>query len=513
VVLPVLLSVEHVRSSLQPNSTEADAISQSNLRRRNGLECSRTSSCSSSIRTSFPRSSRLQSQQLVSTSGYYLSIYFSDKSLIGAFLSLFLARDGGPRGGAIQLPEKPFDLPETIVEEDEDVTAPPTPTPEARSPGAVGSLSRRLGKKFSGYFSSKGAGGAAISPGSPAPSSVPLGIPGPRGRASSAGAGSAYGYTSISRARLASINAASIHRGGLAASLARRRASIAAADAAAMGVQPGTSVGASVGRPSFAGSTADLTFAQRLLLANENAVTNIADLWVASAMNVDNEEVFESDVEDEEDLADASFDTEPTGSGFTATTTNAGGSSFLSPGESSTRRQSPSRPRGLSTRRGSASTARATSAIRLGPEDMAARRMSAAIPAIFQNAGLRTPPALLDTPQMQPLSLLPDTTAAAPEGHGEEMPTIFESRPVSIVRPPEAAAGADEPIVEEKLWAQLPIAIIVQYGLIALHTTTHDQVFLSYLVSPFEAGGLNLNPGHFAQLSTWCARGPQEVGG
>jgi len=41
--------------------------------------------------------------------------------------------------------------------------------------------------------------------------------------------------------------------------------------------------------PPTEGGGGDLNFAQRLLLANENAVTNIADLWVASAMNVDNE--------------------------------------------------------------------------------------------------------------------------------------------------------------------------------------------------------------------------------
>ena len=44
----------------------------------------------------------------------------------------------------------------------------------------------------------------------------------------------------------------------------------------------------------------ELNFAQCLLLANENAVTNIADLWVAAAMNVDNEDPFESDSETEQ---------------------------------------------------------------------------------------------------------------------------------------------------------------------------------------------------------------------
>jgi len=48
--------------------------------------------------------------------------------------------------------------------------------------------------------------------------------------------------------------------------------------------------------------------------------------------------------------------------------------------------------------------------------------------------------------------------------------------------------------------SQLPMMIIFQYGLLALHNTTHDQIFLSYLVSEFKDGGLGLDPGHFAQL-------------
>ncbi|KAL0570734.1 hypothetical protein V5O48_011225 [Marasmius crinis-equi] len=48
--------------------------------------------------------------------------------------------------------------------------------------------------------------------------------------------------------------------------------------------------------------------------------------------------------------------------------------------------------------------------------------------------------------------------------------------------------------------AKLPMALIVQYGLLALHTTTHDQIFLSYFVSPYEEGGVGLGAGDFAQL-------------
>ncbi|KAH9911006.1 uncharacterized protein B0H18DRAFT_835853, partial [Fomitopsis serialis] len=49
---------------------------------------------------------------------------------------------------------------------------------------------------------------------------------------------------------------------------------------------------------------------------------------------------------------------------------------------------------------------------------------------------------------------------------------------------------------EPSLMSLLPVAIIIQYGLLALHSTTHDQVFYLYL----PLGGLNLNAGHFSQL-------------
>ncbi|KAL0957701.1 hypothetical protein HGRIS_001481 [Hohenbuehelia grisea] len=43
----------------------------------------------------------------------------------------------------------------------------------------------------------------------------------------------------------------------------------------------------------------EMDFAQRLLMAKENVVMNIADLWVVAAMNVDNEDPFVSDDEEE----------------------------------------------------------------------------------------------------------------------------------------------------------------------------------------------------------------------
>ncbi|KAL0564812.1 hypothetical protein V5O48_017223 [Marasmius crinis-equi] len=85
---------------------------------------------------------------------------------------------------------------------------------------------------------------------------------------------------------------------------------------------------------------------------------------------------------------------------------------------------------------------------------------------------------------------------------------IIESRRVSNFYPPVSEPAEDvEPVIEEIIEEEesapsmdIPVLVIMQYGLLALHSTTHDQVFMSYLVTPFEGGGLNLNAGHFAQL-------------
>ncbi|KAI0030639.1 major facilitator superfamily domain-containing protein [Vararia minispora EC-137] len=47
----------------------------------------------------------------------------------------------------------------------------------------------------------------------------------------------------------------------------------------------------------------------------------------------------------------------------------------------------------------------------------------------------------------------------------------------------------------------LPWMILAQYGLLALHTVTHDMIFMSFLVSDYEHGGLNLTAANFSQLT------------
>jgi len=79
-----------------------------------------------------------------------------------------------------------------------------------------------------------------------------------------------------------------------------------------------------------------------------------------------------------------------------------------------------------------------------------------------------------------------------------EEPDILPTR-----APLEAIPETDQPSPHAKapsLYSQLPIIFIVHYGLLALHNTTHDQIFYLYLVSEYPSGGLNLDPGHFGQL-------------
>lgn len=236
----------------------------------------------------------------------------------------------------------------------------------------------------------------------------------------------------------------------------------------------------------------DLNFAQRLLMANENAVTNIADLWVAAAMNVDNEDPFESDTEQDAEGGDTIDDYDSaldedhnsirgrqtsrdrlTGSSVMGSSATVPfGRSSLSP---SRRQQTPRRPsHGRPVHQGRLSFSQ--------PLDTRSttRRFSSSVPSIFAHPGVKTPSAVLDAQQL----LLSRTTE---EAVGEPLAPIIESRRVSQVGSEvqydssvDVEANAEK---QPSLASQLPILVIVQYGLLALHTNMHDQIFMSYLVS------------------------------
>ncbi|KAG6841094.1 hypothetical protein C0991_001901 [Blastosporella zonata] len=396
-------------------------------------------------------------------------------TFIGSILSCFLGRDGGPREGAIRLGPEKIDAHPPIPEEE---SVPPSPTYDTRErPSFVGNLRKRVSQKLSGYFTQRVHDAHRTTPmESPTPTSaVPLSIPGTRlertrtfSRTSRAD-GSAYGYTGGYRNRLSSnATAFGARHGSMASTLRRRRGS------------------------NVDSETPDLNFAQRLLMANENAVTNIADLWVAAAMNVDNEDPFESDSEAEEDFGEV---IEEEGEGDDA----VDGSSTPAPRRGSHR---PSNATSILPQNAFSSSLRPSvshpNTLRHPSISFSqppygtptSRRYSTVAPSIFAHPGVKTPSAVLDAQQLLARS---DADALS---SGDVLDSISEARRPAV-EDPDVESLAEKP---PSLTSQLPILIIVQYGLLALHTTTHDQVFMSYLVSDYDSGGLNLNAGHFAQL-------------
>lgn len=397
----------------------------------------------------------------------------------GAFLSLFLAPDCGPREGAIQLP------PEKLTDIPEEESRPPTPhfdNTEERS-GTFGSIRSKL----SGFLGKRPAE-PLEAPQEHVQPPVPLTETPSRAAMQRAASrisrvsGSAYGYSGSSyRNRIVSPGTMASRRGSVAASLRRRRESN------------------HDGTPSSMGTGADLNFAQRLLMANENAVTNIADLWVAAAINADNEDLYEaSDAEfdgdlyaDDDDAVEEELDDEvfagpstPRHNRFSRrhSAQQAHPSSFShrqSPSSfrgpllrSPPRRQSFTPHRVSDLRRESLSSAQGTSS---DVDELPMRRASTHVPSIFAHVGVRTPPAVLEAQQ---LLAQVDVEAAYTGGTGPDtLAPVPESRLPS--RTPSPAPSVREP----SLMSMLPIAIILQYGWLALHSTTHDQVFYLYLVS------------------------------
>ncbi|GBE81176.1 major facilitator superfamily MFS-1 [Sparassis crispa] len=246
------------------------------------------------------------------------------------------------------------------------------------------------------------------------------------------------------------------------------------------------------------------SFTHRLVMANENAVNNLADLWVAAAMSVDGEDAFESQSEVDTDTDDDEDDEGPEEL-VQIVGGNGGDVSGTIPSVPANRSNRFYRTRSLPVSnpqmkqmydgryprtRGSLSRSksrfpairRRSSTYSLLPSatDLASRRLPGAA-SIFAHAGVRPPPAVLEVQQPLP----PMDEPLAP------LPPILESQRVENV--------AEEP-KEPSLLSQLPVLVIIQYGLLALHTTTHDQVFYLYLVSKYPLGGLNLDAGHFSQL-------------
>lgn len=368
---------------------------------------------------------------------------------IGSILSLFLGRNGGPREGGIRLPpEKPENQQPPIPEEGETTN---DPFEDEQPTGLFATLKRRVSRSFSIYT---GSSSPIIRPTdiSTSPSVPLISSPLMNRQGLSRANGSAYGYGGNQRRRLAN-------------TVTPRRSM-------ASTLRSGRSTYFDGHQSSYEGS--ELNFTQRLLIANEHAVTNIADLWVAAAMNVDNEEQYDLDEEQagldgEEDVDGQDIFGAVRGRTDSRSIDGATISSQLGP-----RSSMAMFPSARSVPRRSVSRTSAFGSSMLGGAHLS-RRSSTTGPSIFAHAGVRMPPAVLDAQlrEAEPSDAL--------------TPILERRRSVNAINETEAGTADEVGEKPPSLASQLPILVIVQYGLLALHSTTHDQVFLSYLVSLVES--------------------------
>lgn len=414
--------------------------------------------------------------------------------LIGAFLCLFLNYDGGQREGTIRLPtEKDVGAAATglggvvkrtfafmaacilrrkrpaieLTTEDDDEAA------DAAEAGESGLAPLSDGPRGPGYrrASRRSSAWSAARP--------------PSSAAHRVGAGSAYGYD------------------------ARRRTSRA---------RGGSPTRSHLGTEYEDINPSDFTFPERLLLANEANVFNISDLWVAAAtQNEDNYSVahFEdADDEDEGEEADESrieYD-DTTEASYFPQSANPSVENLKERAARPLSRQAditqPSQSGGSPMRPPTSvlsPTSRRVSAG--GVRRRRASTASSAMPAIFANTGLEPPSHNLLSPGPR------DTSSPLPGGGPSPfspMKTIPERQSASASASVATLPHLDNShVADEKppsIYAQMPLALIAQYALLAMHASTCDQVFMSFLVTPVPSGGLGLKAAHYALLVAMMVR-------
>ncbi|WWC72073.1 uncharacterized protein I206_106033 [Kwoniella pini CBS 10737] len=391
----------------------------------------------------------------------------------GAILACFLSWDGGVRGGSRIALNVEKDEPLAGASPSADRTA--SPAPSSRTAIRVPSISYKRN--------------AALSPGETEAASYGAGYPAlsatPHGRRDSrASLGTAYGYGGI-RSKHPTLAAR-------AALEAARRASAAIPRLEDDEEEPEEDTRAH----------GALGLAQKLLLANEENTFNINDLWVSAAVAqdtavFDDEDETEGELTEEENaIEDETPQPSPGLSPGSAMDDPRGSLGFRKPSGRTTRIVS-----------GASSIYKPFGGHRLSVSH-GGRRFSTSsghMPAIFSNTGVRTPPAVTAayegespaTESQDPFFPQPTTRPGQPAGG---LAVISEGAATTSAL---ATTPGGTQVVSEKQpssFSLLPFLMIMQYGLVALHGTIHDQVFLSFLVTPYRSGGLGLNPAHFSFL-------------
>lgn len=251
--------------------------------------------------------------------------------------------------------------------------------------------------------------------------------------------------------------------------------------------------------------TSDPYTEPKVIIANEENTFNLNELWVSAATAAEDSAVFEDEDDEDEDQAEDD---------------SQAGSRLATPSRSNFAGASPYRDRSPlldipepdhtpKPRLGGLSEAGLNNRLssNLQRVSVSSRRFSTVsrhLPAIYSNTGLQTPPAIAAAYESDYLDSQGDGPShaggmsAIHEGHTAEPSAASETGTIRL------RTETDEPEITpsagESNFRALPKLIILQYGLLAFHDTVHGQVFMTFLVSEYRAGGLGLFPSSFSLL-------------
>ncbi|GAA5942487.1 hypothetical protein JCM10213_004789 [Rhodosporidiobolus nylandii] len=411
-------------------------------------------------------------------------------TLFGGFLSLFLDRDGGQRAGGIRLPS----------EKDVEVAASSFSKAKDWLLTSLARLYSRLSGRPPIQLGSADMGNVSLHPSHAHIPPLPSPAPSPsvtdalsernplsdrRTSTSTKQYGSAYGYSRPSQSTSAGegLRIPSMRRRGL------RSFSIATSNR----YDPENDVPHS--------------FAERLLLANNQAVFTLSDVFIAKAAADDNFSAFEAEGsiierdDDEEsriegtDLDGANSEYGDVGFGTAPPSMDDLRGEALRQDLEAARPTSPTfsgapRPPQLTspTRERVVSYAPSLARLRRGSAS-SARPFS-----IYSNTGLA--PETIASSANQLSSAFTAAPSARPDESGfARMAAIPETRAPSVIE-----QGKEEVEGGAGLIWQLPLAMIFQYFCVGLHGTACDQVFGTFVVTKVSSGGLGLTAQHYSVL-------------
>ncbi|PWN40665.1 hypothetical protein IE81DRAFT_293033 [Ceraceosorus guamensis] len=468
----------------------------------------------------------------------------------GAFLTLFIGPDGGPREGQIRLEKS---------QEDGDASIVASPGPAHSNIRASGSWGRAAGQRISGYFGNARPGQTDVSLSrtkTSDSSALPRtftqqvddetgGPPSPPVDADEEDeandtmlthddGASGFDRRSVSGPHVRRLSRTTARQRGLGGGSAygydrrfSRNSTHTSATAAPLGQPtlrprgPGSISTVNQYAPDFEEIGAPprpLTWAQRFLLANDDAVHSITDLWVAAANAVEEyAEVFEDDEymnDGEEDFPAESH----AASSSDDDTMREAEDDALGYGDAPAAEEPPSHlpPLHFANMQRRMTRTRSTEA--------SGRRQS----GLYANIGVESPllspvgnlptspqplayertafdPTLAGIPESARNSMhvgqsrLPLASDRASQAGGRRGASLARIESASVVESAIAKVSLDR-TPPPSLWSQLPLVFIGHYALLSFHSSTFEQVFMAFLVTPYPSGGLGLTAAHFAEL-------------